>query len=580
MKYLRKFILFIFLLVFSISFTSCQPPNKTDDQEGFEKFTDELFLKEVQRDTITLNFSLDHWKDYGFTQEEITFGHFSPSYIENVLASYENYLTSLNTFNYDELTKSQQLTYDILKYSFELELSQYGLILYHEVLGPTTGIQAQLPILLAEFDINTKDDLEIYLKLVESVNKYMKEICEFQKLKSESGLFMREDTANEIIKQCLEFIQKPESNFLISTVNSKINNLGDLSEEEKTSYQSLNQDVIINSLIPSYELLIATLQELKSTGNNDKGLCYYEKGSEFYEYLIACNTSSSKTIPQMIEMIDLSIEENISTMGEILSDDPSVYDQVLTFTFPLTEPEQIITYLQEAILADFPSIPHVNCLVSYVPESLQEHISPAMYIVPPIDNYENNIIYINSYYDLSNIFPTMAHEGYPGHLYQSVYFRNSQTSPIRSLLNFGGYIEGWATYVEYYSYYLAGLDENVADFIVANMATNMGVYCRLDMGIHYEGWTMSNTYSYLNSIGINDIELCSLLFATILEEPALYPQYGIGYLELLELKNMAQEKLGNSFVLKDFHTFILDMGPASFSIIMDRMDQELERLIK
>ncbi len=577
MKLIKKLIL-ICIVILSLCLIKCQGSDKinVDHNDKFDAFTDDLFLSEVQRNTITLNYSLNNWEAYGIKVDEVTIGHFSPSYLKSLLSSYENYLAGLNSFNYNELSESRQLTYDVLEQYFELELAQEDLILYQDVLAPTTGMQAQLPVLLAEFNINTKEDIEIYLALIDSIYGYFEEICEFQRTKSEAGLFMNEKSADSIISQCENFIKDPDNNFLIPTINEKILNINTLTQEEQTNYQKLNREKIISSLVPAYELLINTLTGLKSSGKNDKGLYYYENGKEFYEYLVTYNTNSSKSVPELIEMVDNSIDENIAKMGTILSEDPSVYESITTLSFPLTNPDEIITFLEQSIAKDFPEVPSVNCTVRYVPESLEEHLSPAMYLVPAIDDYENNVIYINQEYDMANIFPTMAHEGYPGHLYQSVYFRDSNPTPIRSLLDFGGYVEGWATYVEYYSYHLAGFDENIAEFIIANMATNIGVYCMLDLNIHYEGWTLADTYNYLDELGIKDKELATILYETIVEEPGIYPQYGIGYLEILELKDKAQSKLGDDFVLKDFHTFMLDTGPAPFPIIEKRLEQEIK----
>ena len=585
MKYIRKLLLIFLILTLAIGLLSCKKSDEINNaglstsQEEFDAFTKELFMAQVQSDTITLKYTLNNPETFGIEVDEVKIGHFSPSYIKSELSSYENYLAVLNQFNYKKLTESQQLTYDILEHFLNLELSQKDIILYHDVLGPTTGIQAQLPVLLAEFKIGTRKDLDLYLALVESVYAYFEEVCEFQRVKSDSGLFMNKNSADNIISQCEDFIRNPENIFLITTINDKIDGLDELTEEEKTTYKVANKNIIINSLVPSYEMLIDTLRELKNTGENDKGLYYYENGKEFYEYIIAYNTNSSKTITEMIQMIETSIDESIRNMGKILSEDPSVYDKMSSLSFELTDPNEIITYLQKSILVDFPEISNVSFSVEYIPESLQEHLSPAMYLVPAIDEYIDNVIYINPKYDMSDIFPTMAHEGYPGHLYQSVYFRDSNPDPIRNLLNFGGYVEGWATYVEYYSYHLAGFDENVADFIAANMITNMGIYCMLDMGIHYEGWTINGAYNYLNSLGIDDKDLAIALYETIVEEPGIYPQYGIGYLEFIELKNKAKSKLGDKFLLKDFHKFMLDIGPAPFSIIESRLDQEIKTLL-
>lgn len=592
MKYIKKLILLLLIPIISLSFVSCQKPwisnypKSTDSpissssREDFDSFTKEVFITEVQSNTITLNYSLSKPEYYGIEVDKVAVGHFSPSYIQSQLSIYENYLAVLKSYPYNELSESQQITYDSLEHFLTLELTGADIILYHDVLGPTTGMQAQLPVLLAEFNIDNKEDLDIYLALVESTYNYFEEICEFQHLKSEAGLFMNKNSAQSIILQCEDFISEPDNNFLITTINEKITNLNGLTEEEVANYQEANKNTVINSLIPAYEMLINTLNELKDTGVNDKGLYYYDKGKEFYEYLIAYNTNSSKSIPDMIKMLEASINEALSQMSIILQRDPSIYEKLMTLSFPMTDPNEIITHLDKAILTDFPEITDVECIVEYIPESLQDHLSPAMYLVPALDDYENNIIYINPVYDMTNIFPTMAHEGYPGHLYQSVYFRETDSAPIRSLLNFGGYVEGWATYAEYYSYYLSGIDEDVADFIVANMVANMGIYCMLDIGIHYKGWTTSDADEYLNELGIQDKELTTILYETIVEEPCIYPQYGIGYLELMELKDKAESKLATEFTPKDFHTFILDIGPAPFPVIEERLDEEIKFVLK
>ena len=76
-------------------------------------------------------------------------------------------------------------------------------------------------------------------------------------------------------------------------------------------------------------------------------------------------------------------------------------------------------------------------------------------MIPPIDNSGENVIYINPGHisDDLTLFTTLAHEGYPGHLYQTVYYSATKHPPIRDLLSFGGYTEGWATYCEMLSYY-------------------------------------------------------------------------------------------------------------------------------
>lgn len=576
MKQLKKYLSFIFVLILiTTSILGCSKITKSGGHrnvEDFDTFLDQIFITEVQKDALTLNYSLAKPENYGIIDPEITFGHYSVAYIKDMLVSSENYLAALKQYDYESLTDSQKLTYDIFKNDLELDLKLGDFILYNEGLGPTTGIQAQLPVLLAEYNFYDKDDVETYLKLLPQVYNYFEEICEFEKEKSKAGLFMSDDVVNNIVDQCESFIEDKENNYLIEIFNEKIKDLN-LTEEDIKGYEKTNKDAILNKVLPAYEMLITTLTSLKGTGKNNGGLCNFPKGKEYYEYLIKVNTGTSKSISELKSMLDSTISTNMIKLSTIMTKDTDVYETVMSLTYSLTDPSEIIDYLKKAIQEDFPPSPDVNYSIKYVHKSLQDHLSPAMYLIPAIDNYKNNIIYINNNpdYDLSQIFTTIAHEGYPGHLYQSVYFRDQKPAAIRNLLSFGGYVEGWATYVEYYSYHLAGFRKNVADFLEANMAANMALYCRLDIGIHYDGWTLSDTASYLKGFGITDSTTVKLLYTTMIQEPALYPQYGVGYLEIMDLKKTAEDELGDKFVLKEFHKFLLDIGPAQFSVIGDRL---------
>jgi len=135
-------------------------------------------------------------------------------------------------------------------------------------------------------------------------------------------------------------------------------------------------------------------------------------------------------------------------------------------------------------------------------------------------------------------------------------------------MNFLGYDEGWATYVELYSYHLAGIDENLAGFLEANNVVILCMYARADIGIHYEGWTKEDVVAYIMNF-IQDEEIAEAIYYTLLEEPGIYLPYAVGYLEIMELRERAENALGEKFIAKEFHQFLLDIGPAQFGVIDD-----------
>jgi len=542
----------------------------------------DIFVQEVQTDTLSLNYSLANPKKYGIAYKEPTLGDYSTQHMTVDLSLSENYLNRLLSFEYEKLTPQQKLTYEIVKSYLETDISFGDFMYYNDCLGPTTGIQAQLPILLAEYSFYKKEDIDEYLSLLPCVYDYFTDIARFEQEKSERGLFMSDNVADRIIAQCETFIANPENNFLITYFNERISQYDGLSKKEVACYQAANKDAVLNDVIPAYELLIDELVQLKSTGANSAGLYYYPEGQAYYECLAKYKTGSNKSMEEMSEMLETAIRDGIVDITALTMTDASIMDKYLAFTsFPITNPEEILTDLKKDIAKDFPAAVPVNCEIKYVPDSLSEYLSPAMYLVPPMDNYLNNNIYINGNdaKTLSMIYTTVAHEGYPGHLYQCVYFRDRDPAPIRNVMNFVGYDEGWATYVELYSYHIAGIDENLADIMEANNVVILCMYARADIGIHYEGWSKKSVVDYIMNY-IGDKEVAGLIYDTLLEEPAIYLPYAIGYLEIMELRSKAENALGDQFVAKDFHKFLLDIGPAQFSVINNYMDLWVKRNVK
>jgi uncharacterized protein (DUF885 family) len=567
----------IILLTGSLILCGCnQQPSQEKLQRNFDSFLNDIFVTEVQADSLSLNYSLADPESFGIVPKEATLGEYSIHHMTEDLSQYENYLGKLMTYDYNKLTADQQLTYDILKDYLEADLKLGRFQYYNECLGPTTGIQAQLPILLAEYSFHERRDIEEYLALLPCVYDYFKDIVQYEREKSERGLFMSDAVAEKIIDQCEAFIEDPGNNFLIQYFNEKISVYTNLSEEEIISYEDRNRQSVLAYIIPAYQMLINALDDLTGTGTNEAGLYYYPEGRAYYECLAKYKTGSSKSMEEMSSMLEDAIGKGIVKITYLTMSDPTLLDKYLSFTsFPITDPEEIIDDLKTDITRDFPASIAVNCDIKYVPKSLSDYLSPAMYLIPPIDSYTDNDIYINGNdaKTLSMIYTTVAHESYPGHLYQCVYFRSHNPAPIRSLMNFLGYDEGWATYVEMYSYHTAGIDETLADFLEANNVVILCMYARADIGIHYEGWTEETTVKYINNF-ISDKETAAAIYQILLEEPAIYLPYSIGYLEIMELRAKAEERFGDDFKAKDFHTFLLDIGPAQFDIINRYMDSK------
>lgn len=540
----------------------------------FRTFTRSLFQTEVSANTISLHYTLRSPSDYGIADIPATYGSLSSDPVA-AKASVRNVLSSLQEFDPDTLSSENALTFKILDTYLKNASTGTDYLLYQEPLGPVSGIHTQLPVLLSEYSFYDTQDVETYLALLKETPSYFDSVIQFEQKKAASGLFMPDYQADSVLDTCQSFIDMGKENYLVSTFNERIASLDLLPENKKDSFQKENMKLVTEEIYPAYQNLITAIKSLKGKGTNEQGLSHFPYGKKYYEYLVRQTTGCNESISRLRLMTRAQILEDLSAMQKVLF--PA--DAALTQASVLeqTPPDSMLDDLRSKITDTFPEIPAVDFQVKYVPESMQDYLSPAFYMIPAIDNLTENVIYINNGQTASglNLYTTLAHEGYPGHLYQTVYFSASEPDPIRSILDFGGYVEGWATYAEMMSYYLAPLSKTEASLLQKNSSVILGLYALADMGIHYDGWSVTDTVRFFSDYGINDANAVQSVYELIIGSPANYLKYYIGYLKFYELKKEMADTLGNQFSQKEFHRAILDVGPAPFEIVYDEVEKNL-----
>ena len=537
--------------------------------EAFDQFINDIFETEVTENTINLHFTISDPEKYGITDYPVTLGDLSNDAMSDSNARLENYLSGLSSFSYTELTLNQQLTYDILENYFQLQLDMADMYLYDELLRPSTGVQAQLPILYEEYSFNSKKDVEDYLKLLALTDEYFDQIISFEKEKADAGLFMSDFACQNIIDQCNAFIADSDNHYLIETFNTRIDKLTGLTQSEKDHYRLQNEKMLHEHIFPAYENLAAALTDLLGSGTNENGLCYFPEGKQYYEYLLAYNTGASESVKTLENMISNERVKVLQESSDLTTENPELWELASEATLTPTDSATTLNHLKEVMLDDFPAPPETGYTVNYIDDCVADYLAPAFYVIAPIDDYSHNSIYINETTDTTNIsyFTTLAHEGFPGHLYQTVMTYESGIEPVRSILNYSGFVEGWATYVEFQSYHYAGLDDDVATILELNQDATLSLYASTDIGIHYEGWTLEDTKKFWNNYGITNDDAIESIFELIVEEPTHYLKYYIGFLKFEELKKETSLKNIKDYNDKSFHQAVLSIGPAPFDIV-------------
>lgn len=538
--------------------------------QNFQDYTMEIFRHELSSNTLNLHYTLADPSAYGIEAEEITLGDFSMEAWKDELAWLAGCREKLEKYLEKGLDNDEQFIAELLCWWIDGQTALDDFYYYQEPLGPTLGIQAQLPILLAEFSFRTQEDIDTYLQLLTELPEYFSQIAEFENEKSNAGLFMTDETLEQILAQCRSVMEISDSHFLVTTFADRLEGCDFLDSDQKISYEVENRSVLTRYFRSAYQQLCLSLEALRGSGINTGGLYYTPEGISYYEYLLEYSVGSNLSVPVIRRMLEEQIADDYETILYAIHEGVDVMS--LTESVPsASSADKILTDLEKRIQSDFPEAPEISRQIKEVPDSLADWLSPAFYMVPALDQPEENNIYINPAYepDHKELVTTLAHEGYPGHLYQNAFEQSGTFAPIRSLVYVGGYTEGWGLYSEFYAYDYLDLSETEADFLRSLASLNYAICATLDLAVHTEGWTQEECMYYLSSFGITDEEQIHALYQDILEEPSNYLKYYLGYLEICRLKESALA-LSPEISVSDFHEWFLTTGPAPFHLLEEQ----------
>lgn len=539
----------------------------------FDTYLNDSFLEVAGDNLLDSRFLVRYPENFGLTDVPKVLGSIDFDVLDNPKADWQKDYDELTAFVYNDLTPEQQMIYDLLLHDLEevkpvVELSYYG-----EMNSPLLGTQTNLPSTLAEFRISTVQDAYDYVEMLGSTPDYFDQMLEYQRRRSAKGLFMPDSMLEETIQSCDNFVKNPEENMLLDTFTTRLDQIPDITPEEKNKLAGLNKKALLESVIPAYNSFSAGLATLKGTGKNTGGTCNLPQGKVYYEYLVSSSTGSEKSVRQLAKMLEQQLFWVLNRGQTLALKNPTVMGNYYKTKMDYGTPEEMLVMLREHANENFPPLTELAYQVKYVHPSMEEHSSPAFYFTPPVDAAGENSIYINRKYTTgekasSPLYPTLAHEGYPGHMYQLNYFNEQKQNPIRKLLSYNGYIEGWASYVEGLSYNMGEItDPAVAELLQMDMMISLVISSRVDIGVNYEGWDIEETAAFLTDYGFDSPETVTGIFDAVVQNPANYLSYCVGMLEFKELRTYAESELGDAFEAKAFHKAVLDVGPAPFSFV-------------
>ena len=544
--------------------------------EDFDEFLKQEWKQIMESDYTTMHFSVKDYHAMGLTKPEVTLGEVSYEEYAKIVALRTASLEKLHQFDFDSLDDRQKIDYQVYEDNLVNDIAMNSFPNYQEMYNPYNGMHSNLSTTFTEFVFYTKEDIEDYLTLADDYDRYMDEMMDLTAKQAEQGYFMRDAALDVQLEQMKEFIDKGEENPFIVIFNNNIDKFEGLTDEERTAYKERNKDIVLNQILPSNQKAMEFLETLRGKRSVSGSIYEYPDGKEYFAALTRLKTSDDGDVQEAFDYLTKATRDAVGYLLEIaLSLDLSAVQQMDQFK----NPEEILTYLNNH-LEGFPKGPDINYVASYLDESVANPSIMAYYLQTPIDDVKDNVIRVNGTSqaggDMNTMYYTLAHEGFPGHMYQFTWYYSQDYNPIRHDLTMIGYTEGWAQYVEKIMLNRSPLTPVASEYTSLNVFIGYVMQAAVDLAVNGLGYGEPELKQWLTDLGIGDSMSPADLYEAVIDMPGQILPYGYGIAKFWELRERTESALGEDFDLEEYHLQILTNGPRNFDIVENDLEKYVE----
>ncbi len=546
---------------------------ETDAQKEFDELQKKWFKEDISADYTDMRFSLEDPAAMGITDVEVTLGHVLT---EEGDTTYGDRLQELKKINVSDLTEDQQIMYKSMEFYFPLMQEIYDFEHdYTFAFTPNSGVTNNLQTVFTELDIRNEQDIKDIIVLLKDSDRYISEGIDYTKEQEEQGIIQTDSVIDQIIEGCESFIENYDDNEVIKIINAKIDKINLAGADQ---YKAQVEDAVKNVLIPAYQKVIDYYKTLYGKSTQSGKMCDYgPDGTDMYKLIVRSKASTDEPIEDLIELMDEAIFDALYRIIDVMN------EVSLTDDYGFSDPYDILEHIKKKMVADFPQYPDVNYTIDFLDPSVTSPNISAYYLIAPIDNLKKNVVKVNPAFsdaDPNGMCITLAHEGYPGHLYQNTYyFSNHPNNEYRYAMSFLGYGEGWAQYVETlaYSYFLK--DKKEIQYMQMDNILSYCMYAFADLQIHYNGWGVDELADYFGQFFYEEAARgnAEIIYDTVIGDPGMFLPYSVGLYKMWKYYEDTKETLGNKFNLKEYNKVVLDAGECPMAVLEEQINKYINK---
>jgi uncharacterized protein (DUF885 family) len=496
------------------------------------------------------------------------------------------------------------LSHALFEYDGENQLANHEFSDHEYVFQHMSGPHSSLPSFMINFHpVDTVEDAEAYISRLNAFQGYLGDFERRAREQYDIGVSLPAFVYPKLIATAQNVIngapfsedEGADDSSLYADIKGKIDRL-DISDEDKDALKSEAEAALLNSVQLAYNNLIATFEEHKTGATEDDGAWKLPEGELYYQARLKHYTTTDMTAD---EIHDIGLKEVARIQDEMREIMKQVeFDGTLQeffeylrtdeqFTYPNTDEGRetyisrataMIDEMRDELDSLFITKPKADMVVKRVEPFREDTAFGAFYNQPAIDGSRPGTYYINLK-DMGElpIYQMQAlayHEGIPGHHMQIAIGMELEGLPkFRTLGRHTAYTEGWALYSEALGKDIGLYTDPYQDFGRLSMEIFRAARLVLDTGIHAKKWTRDKAVTYMLENTANSEGDIRAEIDRYIVWPGQATAYKVGMLKITELRNRAENELGEAFDIREFHDVILANGSVPLSILENLVDE-------
>lgn len=570
----------------------------------FEEYLDSFFVKYLEDDQLSVNIFCENPEDFGLSHYDAEWYSYTRSTDEELAegkAELQELLTELECYKDARLSTNQKIAYNQIKTFlnenialYEVDDIEYMRVVYVDQFG---GYVADFSTYLEAYSLRSEQEIKDVVSYINSTAVAFPSYLDFVADKAEAGYALSNFTIKNMRSYLKDIIDQGEEYYLADTLCDRVDAVSFINDSDKEKYKEEIKNAMTNSYFPAvqelYDGLASYLNKLSSS--KEGYWSKYANGKELYinelQGLLGIENINMdeyiKELEKALKEANRTASSKVNTIANTygISTYDELYDILEKNIIYDGTPEEMIVYLKEfakTIVPDLKSEP--NIVVKEMDlASAKVSNAVAYYMKSALDNTGSENITLNpeKVGNKNDVLGTMAHEGYPGHLYAYVYSKESGIHNVSKIMTSTAHAEGWATYVELKLYDYAiekatdpGMVE-IIEYYKANHLAGFLLETIIDARIHYSGWNTMDISNYLSKLGY-DASAAFEIYNLLIEIPTQYAAYGYGKYFFVKLHDEAKELLGEHYNEVEFNAMLLSRGWTSLGELQNTYNEYMK----